>query len=59
MINKFLALAESWRTKALHLQQKYGTASPNTVLFVVTVLESCAEDVEELVAEEEKKNNPS
>lgn len=41
-----LKLAEGWRSKAAHIQAKYGAAAPNTVRHCVIALETCAEELE-------------
>ncbi len=51
---KFLRLAEYWRQKATRLEVKYKKESPNLVLHVKTVYETCAEEVEDMIRELEK-----
>lgn len=41
-----LKLAESWRSKAAHLQAKYGKTSPVATQHCVVALETCAEELE-------------
>jgi hypothetical protein len=42
-------LAEAWRSKAARLEKTYARQSPNLVLHCKTALETCAEDLEQLL----------
>lgn len=48
-------LTEAWRLKAGRIQVKYGQQNPTAVSLVVSALETCAEEIEDLI----NRNPPS
>jgi hypothetical protein len=49
MKDELQKLALAWRLKATRIQEKYRNAIPEQVQVAVTVYETCAEEIEELI----------
>lgn len=49
MKTKLLHLAQAWRSKAEAINQKYRDVAPEQAQVAVSALETCAEEIEDLV----------